>query len=117
MSNYSRRQEQVPKELQRSLPRFFQELADPRAMSWTVVAVLVALTYVFARFPNGWVRFIPPVLGPFVGASFATARPLNPYNNLFASSEGITQKTYNLEHVATHCGCLPDGRRSRLALC
>jgi len=83
----------IPKELKRYLPRFEQELVDRRQMIGLGVVLCGISVYLFSRFPNGWVRLIPPAAGPIVVAVFLTIRPWNPYGSLYASLAGISSET------------------------
>jgi len=87
---------EVPADLRRLLPRFIQEFADARFMLITGCSVYAPLVYAFAKFPYGWERLVPPVMGPIIAALVLTIHPLNPYRSLYASLERIG--TDSLEH-------------------
>ena len=73
----------VPVELRRNLPRIQQEMADPRVILPIGVFVFGGLIYASSKYPNGWLRILPPALGPFATAAFFTLRPWNPYDIRF----------------------------------
>jgi hypothetical protein len=74
----------IPRDLAAISPKYFVELGDRRIVAFMAIIAYVGV-YAFATGPNGWVRVLPPVLGPILAALFLTARPWDPYKSIDVS--------------------------------
>lgn len=78
----------LPKDLQGRLPRMIEELAG-RITATIFTAILFSMLFLFIKFHNGWLYFVPSAVGPLLAALFLMARPFNPYQSIYAHYEGM----------------------------
>ena len=106
----------IPAELARHLSRFEQEFVNRRQMIGPGIVLYGILVFIFSRHPNGWVRFVPFLLGPLAAALFLTLRPYNPYKSLFASLAGISPETVKHDPAAQRLLALLRSPRAMLTI-
>ena len=84
---------QMPRELKRQVPSLVQEIAEGRALaSMCLIIYGILFVKVLLNDPNGWVTITAPALGPLCAAVYLSVRPLNPFENLHAVREGISER-------------------------
>jgi len=79
--------------LLRGFPRFIREMVEGQA---TLVMFLLALglvTFLVSRSLRLWAVGASTILGPSVVSLLLVVKPLNPYENLYASLEGKSTET------------------------
>ena len=76
----------IPRDLAPVLPRYFDELANRRVVFSLGVIGYAVLVYGCVRYPNGWIRILPALLGPILAAIFLSIRSWNPYKSMYVSS-------------------------------
>jgi hypothetical protein len=92
----------VPKDLKRSLPRFIQEFVDRKVAFGIFAFLYVVVAYGLAKQSNLWLFFLPTSIGPLLGGLVYVFVPYDPYRNLFARKQGITEPEVQNDPAAQH---------------
>jgi hypothetical protein len=81
---------EMANELRRLLPRPIQESTDWK-LTFGVAGFLFGLFFhILMKSSNLWVLFVPVGGGPFLAALLFALHPYNPYRNLWARRQGLT---------------------------